>query len=216
MTIQLESAEHGDNEKQEDSGMTLLADKEVQEDGDNLEMLQAEESFKRLQEHVGVVYNHSIHLIKKIQQVFDPYFLADLSGEPQISSSSNTQGGLKAFLFGSVGLDRILASVYDFGKNVLEDFSSTVAEVYEEIQEAEGNVQQSSTGRACYGSNMKKLVHFICALTRIPCLNMEISRIIFCLAVFKRKSVPTTAQASIRVLATARLLQNVQGSFIKR
>uniref|UniRef100_A0A672G5P7 Clusterin n=1 Tax=Salarias fasciatus TaxID=181472 RepID=A0A672G5P7_SALFA len=121
-------------------------DKRLTEDGDDLELQQAEASFSQLQSNVSVLYNGSVALIRKTQQVSDRSFLAAFAAEPQISSHSTTQGGLRAFLFRSAGLDRILDSVYDFGKNVLEDFSSTVAEVYEGIQEAEESVQQSTSG----------------------------------------------------------------------
>ncbi|XP_029955761.1 LOW QUALITY PROTEIN: clusterin-like protein 1 [Salarias fasciatus] len=146
MSLQLEAKERVDSQQQEDSSVAPSADKRLTEDGDDLELQQAEASFSQLQSNVSVLYNGSVALIRKTQQVSDRSFLAAFAAEPQISSHSTTQGGLRAFLFRSAGLDRILDSVYDFGKNVLEDFSSTVAEVYEGIQEAEESVQQSTSG----------------------------------------------------------------------
>uniref|UniRef100_A0A672G0D1 Clusterin n=1 Tax=Salarias fasciatus TaxID=181472 RepID=A0A672G0D1_SALFA len=124
----LEAKERVDSQQQEDSSVAPSADKRLTEDGDDLELQQAEASFSQLQSNVSVLYNGSVALIRKTQQVSDRSFLAAFAAEPQISSHSTTQGGLRAFLFRSAGLDRILDSVYDFGKNVLEDFSSTVAE----------------------------------------------------------------------------------------
>lgn len=64
------------------------------------------------------------------------------TAEPQPSSLSAVQGGSNVDFFRTV--DHILDSVYDFGKNMLEEFSYTVADVFEEIREAENYFQHSS------------------------------------------------------------------------
>uniref|UniRef100_A0A7N6BUG4 Clusterin n=1 Tax=Anabas testudineus TaxID=64144 RepID=A0A7N6BUG4_ANATE len=108
----------------------------------DLEVLQAEASFSQLQSNISLLYNQSLILVKKMQQVFGHSFLVAFTAELQPSSLSAVQDGSNADLLRTV--DHILDSVSDFGKNVLEELSSTVADVFEEIQEAEDYFQQSS------------------------------------------------------------------------
>ncbi|XP_028289342.1 clusterin-like protein 1 [Parambassis ranga] len=142
MAAQLEATEHVYNQNQKDSGGTPSAENQVTEDRASLELLQAEASFSQLLSNTSLLYNQSIILITKMQQVFGHSFLAAFTTEIQPSM----QDGSSAGFFRAMRLDHILDSVIDLGKNVLEEFSSSVADVFEEIQEAEEYFQQSSQG----------------------------------------------------------------------
>ncbi|XP_069015482.1 clusterin-like protein 1 [Embiotoca jacksoni] len=136
MATQLEAPEGVSDQDEEDSGGTASAEEEG-----SLEMLQAEASFSQLLSSSSLMYNRSIIVVKKMQQVFGPSFLAAFATELQPRFPPGRSG---ASFFRTAGLDRILGSVYDFGRNVLEELSSTVADVLEEIDEAEEYFQQSS------------------------------------------------------------------------
>uniref|UniRef100_A0A3B4ES10 Clusterin n=1 Tax=Pundamilia nyererei TaxID=303518 RepID=A0A3B4ES10_9CICH len=132
------------NKNQENSGENVAAEKQVTEDKSNMELLQAEASFSDLLSNISLLYNQSIGLAKKMQPVFGHAFLETFATELQ-SSTLSTRGSSSGFL-GSVGLEHVLHSVLDFGKSVLEGFSAPVADLFEEIKEAEEYVQQSNTG----------------------------------------------------------------------
>ncbi|XP_071341051.1 clusterin-like protein 1 isoform X2 [Trachinotus anak] len=143
MADQLEATEHVYNQNEEDTGRTSSPQNEVEEGKAELELLQAEASFSQLLSNISLLYNQSIILAKKMQQRLGHSFFAAFTAELQPSSLSGIQGGSTAGFFTTADLDHILDSVYDFGRNVLEEFSSTVTDVFEEIQEAEEYFQQS-------------------------------------------------------------------------
>lgn len=146
MAAQLEATEQNYDQNEENVGRTNSPENQVAEDEEDLELLQADASFSQLLSNISLLHNRSVALVKRMQQVFGSSFLAAFNTQLQPSPLSAMQGGLSAGFFGMVGLDHIVDSVYDFGRNLLEDFSSTAAEVYEEVQEAEEYFQQTSRG----------------------------------------------------------------------
>ncbi|XP_040922242.1 clusterin-like protein 1 [Toxotes jaculatrix] len=144
MAAQLEATEHVSNQNQEKVGRTSSPQNEVEEGNADQELLLAEASFNQLLSNISLLYNQSVILVKKMQQVFGHSFLVAFTTELKPSPLSGVQGGSTAGFSRTTDLDHILDSVYDFGRNVLEEFSSTVADVFEEIQEAEEYFQQSS------------------------------------------------------------------------
>lgn len=146
MATQLEATERVYDEKDENAGHANSPENQVGEDETDLELLQADASFSQLLSNISLLHNQSVTLVKKMQQVFGPSFLAAFNTENLPSSLMATQGGSSAGFFGMVGLDHIVDSLVHFGRNVLEEFSSTVVDVFEEVQEAEEYFQQSSRG----------------------------------------------------------------------
>ncbi|XP_047423719.1 clusterin-like protein 1 isoform X2 [Mugil cephalus] len=140
MAAQLEAKEQVYSQNQENSGGDSSAEKQLPEDKANLDLLQAEASFSQLQANISLLFNHSVALAKKMQQVFGHSFLSAFTAEAQPNPESAAHAGF----FRTVGLDHVLDSVYDFGRNVLQELSSTVADAFEEIQEGEEYLQQSS------------------------------------------------------------------------
>lgn len=146
MAAQLESTERVYNQNEEREAQTSPTQSEGKAEQ---EILQAEGSFGQLLSHMTHLYNKSVTLVKKMQQRFGHSFFAAFTTELRPSPLSGMQDGPTGF-FTAAGLDHILDSVYDLGRNVLEEFSSTVTDVFEEIQEAEEYFQQSSRGVWCY------------------------------------------------------------------
>lgn len=197
MAAQLETTEHVYNQNQKDSGGTPSAENQVTEDRASLELLQAEASFSQLLLNTSLLYNHSVILIKKMQQVFGHSFLAAFTIEIQPSMQDRSSAGF----IRAMRLDHILDSVIDLGKNVLEEFSSSVADVFEGIQEAEEYFQQSSQG-TCH---VKHCLYFMCSWVTLLCVHTQRCRTVFCFGT-ERVSVQTAAETSIRVLAAPRLM----------
>uniref|UniRef100_A0A3Q1F8A7 Clusterin n=1 Tax=Acanthochromis polyacanthus TaxID=80966 RepID=A0A3Q1F8A7_9TELE len=144
MATQLEASEHVYNQNQENPDRTSSA--EITEDKSNLDLLQAETSFSQLLSNISLLYDHSVTVIQKMQQVFGRSFQASFTSELQPGLLSAVQGEPSAGFLRTVGLDHIFDSVFDFGKNVAEKFSSSIADVFEEIHEAEEYLQQESPG----------------------------------------------------------------------
>ncbi|KAM3593911.1 uncharacterized protein V6R79_025340 [Siganus canaliculatus] len=132
MAAQLEATEQVYNQKD----ITRSPDKVAEEEAD-LELLQADASFSQLMSNISLLHNHSVVLVRKMQQVFGRSFLAAFNTELQPSplSGSATERGSSADPVWPVDLHHIVDSVYDFGKNVLQELSSTVADVFEEMEE---------------------------------------------------------------------------------
>ncbi|XP_023182511.1 clusterin-like protein 1 isoform X1 [Xiphophorus maculatus] len=100
---------------------------EIKEDETDVELLQADAAFTQLLSNISDLYNHSISLMTSLQHVLGPSLL-EASASPDESDDS---------LLKSWGLDHILYSAFAFGKDVLQELSSTVEDVFEEIQEAD-------------------------------------------------------------------------------
>ncbi|XP_022622942.1 clusterin-like protein 1 [Seriola dumerili] len=144
MAAQLDATERVYNQNEENAGWTSSPQNRVEEGKAELELLQAEASFGQLLSNISLLYNQSLTLVKKMQQRFGHSFFAAFTAEIQPSTLSGVQDDSTAGFLATAGLDHILDSVYDFGRNVLEEFSSTVTDVFEEIHEAEESFQPSS------------------------------------------------------------------------
>lgn len=146
MASQLEATDHVYNQNEENAGGNDSVQIQIAGEKADLELLQADTVFSQLLSNISLLHNQSVHLVKTMQEVFGNTFLAAFTTDQQPGSLSDIPSGSSASFLGSVGLDHILDSVYDFGRNVLEEFSSTVADVFDDIEEAEEYFQQSATG----------------------------------------------------------------------
>ncbi|XP_068565611.1 clusterin-like protein 1 [Cebidichthys violaceus] len=165
MAAQLEAEEHVYNQNQENVGHTNSPENQLPEASVDLEVLRADASFGRLLSNTSLLYDRSTALVKRMQQVFGHSFLAAFTTEVRPSSLSSMQGSSGSF-FGSLGLDHVLESVSDFGRNVLEELSSTMADVFEEIQEAETYFQQPSTGTGALSAGGQPQSRHLCRRLR--------------------------------------------------
>ncbi len=144
MAAQLKTTEVYD--QNENVGRTNSPEQQVGEEKADLELQQADATFSQLLANVSLLHNHSVTLVRKMQAVFGHSFLVAFNTELQPSPLMATQSSSGTGFFGTVGLDHIMDSVYGFGRNVLEELSSTVADVFEEVQEAEEYFQQPGRG----------------------------------------------------------------------
>eukprot|EP00064_Thunnus_orientalis_P006549 superscaffoldBa00000686_g6567 len=163
MASQLEATDHVYNQNEEDAGGDQ---NQPAEDKADLELLQADVSFSQLLSNISLLHNQSVHLVKKMQEVFGHSFLAAFTTELQPRPLSVLQSGSSAGFFRTVSLDHILDSVYDFGKNVLEEFSTTVADVFEEIEEAEEYFQQPGRETGSYSAFGQSQSRHLCRRLR--------------------------------------------------
>uniref|UniRef100_A0A673BNG3 Clusterin n=1 Tax=Sphaeramia orbicularis TaxID=375764 RepID=A0A673BNG3_9TELE len=145
-TIQCTEQVYNQNE---DPDQTVSTPNHIPEGKPDLE-LEADALFRQLLSNVSLWYNQSFGLVKKMQQVLGHSFLEAFTIDLPPRPLPATQSYSSPSFFRTVSLDHILDSVYDFGRNVLEEFSSTVAEVFEEIQEAE-EFQPLIRGNGCKG-----------------------------------------------------------------
>uniref|UniRef100_A0A3B5A2L6 Clusterin n=1 Tax=Stegastes partitus TaxID=144197 RepID=A0A3B5A2L6_9TELE len=134
-SFKLDATEHVYNQNQESSDGTSSA--EITEDRSHLDLSQAETSFSQLSSNISLLYDRSISVVQRMQQVFGRSFQAAFTSELQPGPLSAMQGEPSAGFLRTVGLDHVFDSVFDFGKNVVEKFSSTVADAFEEMHEAE-------------------------------------------------------------------------------
>nr|XP_046228101.1 clusterin-like protein 1 [Scatophagus argus] len=163
MASQLEATIYDQTE--ENVGRTGSPRQATEDDGDQ-ELLQADASFSQLLSNISLLHNHSVTLVKKMQHVFGHTFLAAFNTELQPSPVSAMQGGSSAGLFGTVSLDHIVDSVYDFGRNVLEEFRSTVADALEDVQEAEEYFRQPSRDTGSLSALRQSQNRYMCRRLR--------------------------------------------------
>ncbi|XP_012708642.2 clusterin-like protein 1 [Fundulus heteroclitus] len=126
MASQIEATER------KNSDQSFSAENQIKEDKTDMELLQAEASFAQMLSNISDLYDDSIALAKRMQHVLGPSFL-----ELQSSSLSAPQDGSGDGFFKSLGLDHMFHSAIAFGRDVMEEFSSTVEDVFGEIQEAD-------------------------------------------------------------------------------
>ncbi|KAK1885392.1 Clusterin-like protein 1 [Dissostichus eleginoides] len=94
---------------------------------EDLELLQADASFSQLLSNISLLYNQSIMLVKRKEQVFGDSFLAAFTTEsrPSLVSAMQSPG-----FFTTLGFNQILGSVSDFGKNC-----PSVQQLHSEVEE---------------------------------------------------------------------------------
>ncbi|XP_059183172.1 clusterin-like protein 1 [Centropristis striata] len=141
-------------------------EEQLTEEGADAELLQADASFSQLQSNLSLLYEQSVTLVKRMQQELGRSFLAAFTTEVQPGTQAALHGDSSAGFFRMAGLDHIFHSVSDFGRNVLEELSSTVADVFEEIQEAEEYFQQPSTDTGSLSALGQSQSRYLCRRLR--------------------------------------------------
>ncbi|XP_068438203.1 clusterin-like protein 1 [Clinocottus analis] len=166
VTAQLDATEHVYNQDEEDVARSNAPGNRLPEDGADVEFLQADASFGRLLSNTSLLYSRSAALVKRMQRALGRSFLTAFTTEVRPSPLSSMQGGSSAGFLRTLGLDHILQSVSDFGRNVLDELSSTVADVFEDIQEAETYFQQPSAGAAPLSALGQSHSRYLCRQLR--------------------------------------------------
>ncbi|XP_035287423.1 clusterin-like protein 1 [Anguilla anguilla] len=124
--------------------MTSLANQEVllvngsAEDLD-VEVLQVEDSFGRLLRRVGSLYDRSVALATSMHQEFAQVFRAVFSPETSGGSVEHLAQARgepdSSDFFQGVGLDEVLETFFNFSRSVLQEFSSAVTQVFDDIHQ---------------------------------------------------------------------------------
>uniref|UniRef100_A0A3B3Z1J8 Clusterin n=1 Tax=Poecilia mexicana TaxID=48701 RepID=A0A3B3Z1J8_9TELE len=132
------------------------AESQIKEDETDVELLQADAAFTQLLSDMSDLYNHSIGLMKSFQHVLGPSLLEAFTSELQSGSTSASPDESDGGFLRSWGLDRVFYSAFEFGKDVLEELSSTVEDVFEEIQEADEYFHHSNRAKMTNSLLMSK------------------------------------------------------------
>ncbi|MBN3315669.1 CLUL1 protein, partial [Atractosteus spatula] len=105
------------------------------------EVAQIENSFHQLLSEVNSLYEKSVMLVTKMQKQFDQAlqaaFTSDLrSKELEEKPLSPSQQTPDSGFFEGLGLEDVLESFFDFGRNVFEEFSSVITQAFGDLQES--------------------------------------------------------------------------------
>ncbi|XP_065805022.1 clusterin-like protein 1 [Labrus bergylta] len=141
LAAQLEDTDRYYYQNEENVGHANLAEN-YQVTGDEADLQQMDASFGQLLSRTNFLFNQSVTVVEKMQQVFSESFLLAFTAELHPGPLSSTQGGSSLGFFRTLGLDHLVDSVYDFGRNVMGEISSSVADVFEDVQGEEENSQQ--------------------------------------------------------------------------
>ncbi|XDV27423.1 hypothetical protein PO909_030958 [Leuciscus waleckii] len=107
----------------------------------DLEVVRIEDSFSNLLTKVGTLVNRSAVLVSHFHHELDQALRRAFS--PELQEDKESELALKpankaldsAFLEG-VGLDDVLESFFDFGRNVLEEFGAVITQAFSDIHDA--------------------------------------------------------------------------------
>ncbi|XP_074550157.1 clusterin-like protein 1 [Halichoeres trimaculatus] len=131
LAAQLEETDQFYFPDEENVGYANLAG-ETQVTEDDADLLQVDASFNQLLSKTSILFNHSVTLVRKMEQVFGEAFLFAFTADFQPGPLSGMQVGSSPGFFKTLGLGQIVDSVYDFGRNVMGDMSSSVSDVLED------------------------------------------------------------------------------------
>ncbi|KAM4557332.1 clusterin-like protein 1 [Fundulus diaphanus] len=103
------------------------------------DVVQIEDSFKRVLSKVGTLVNRSITLVSRMSSKFDRVlqtaFLNDTDVPSEESASDPYYPGRDSGFLQGVGLEEVLESFFDFGKSVVEEFGAVVTQVFDDLQQ---------------------------------------------------------------------------------
>lgn len=108
----------------------LAEDTQVTEDDADFQQVDA--SFSQLLSKTDLLFNQSLTLVRKMEQVLGESFLLGFIADLQPGPLSNMQVGSSPGFFRTLGLGPIVDSVYHFGKNVMGEISSSVSDAFED------------------------------------------------------------------------------------
>lgn len=106
----------------------------------NSDVVQLEDSFKRLMTKVDNLVDHSVALVSrmrtKLDTVLQRAFLNDSAALTEETTSDPYSPSRDSGFLQGVGLEEVLDSFFDFGKSVLDEFGAVVTQVFDNISEA--------------------------------------------------------------------------------
>uniref|UniRef100_A0A3Q2PTD7 Clusterin n=2 Tax=Fundulus heteroclitus TaxID=8078 RepID=A0A3Q2PTD7_FUNHE len=103
------------------------------------DVVQIEDSFRRVLSKVGTLVNRSIALVSRMSSKFDRVlqkaFLNDTDAPTEEGASDPYYPGRDSGFLQGVGLEEVLESFFDFGKSVVEEFGAVVTQVFDDLQQ---------------------------------------------------------------------------------
>lgn len=104
-----------------------------------------EDSFTSLQNKVHDLYDKAAMLVSNMSKEFDTAFQTAFAANSSSRLLSPDQAVLEPGFFQGVRLDDVLESFFDFGKSVIEEFSSVITDVFDQVpQESEWDSEQQT------------------------------------------------------------------------
>ncbi|KAJ8358188.1 hypothetical protein AAFF_G00027040 [Aldrovandia affinis] len=119
---------------QSEDGQDLISNQNSE--NPDAELMQMEDSFGQLQLRVSALYNKSVALVTAMHREFDSAFCAAFANSLTPKPTPPVPDALDVNLLEGIGLEDVLDSFFDFGKSMLEEFSSVITEVFDQIQDA--------------------------------------------------------------------------------
>ncbi|KAJ8385853.1 hypothetical protein AAFF_G00182090 [Aldrovandia affinis] len=119
---------------QSEDGQDLISNQNSE--NPDAELMQMEDSFGQLQLRVSALYNKSVALVTAMHREFDSAFCAAFANSLMPKPTPPVPDALDVNFLEGIGLEDVLDSFFDFGKSMLEEFSSVITEVFDQIQDA--------------------------------------------------------------------------------
>ncbi|MED6277346.1 hypothetical protein CHARACLAT_012456 [Characodon lateralis] len=108
-------------------------------DKSETDVLQIEDSFRRVMGKVGTLVNRSITLVSRmssnLDRVLQKAFLNNTDVLSKESTSNPYDPGRDSGFLQGVGLEEVLESFFDFGKSVVEEFGAVVTQVFDDLHQ---------------------------------------------------------------------------------
>ncbi|XP_047224136.1 clusterin-like protein 1 isoform X2 [Girardinichthys multiradiatus] len=108
-------------------------------DKSETDVLQIEDSFRRVISKVGTLVNRSITLVSRmssnLDRVLQKAFLNNTDVLSEESTSNPYDPGHDSGFLQGVGLEEVLESFFDFGKSVVEEFGAVVTQVFDDLHQ---------------------------------------------------------------------------------
>lgn len=138
------SSRFGNREPRADSG-DILVNQDI--NNTDTQVVGIEESFNRLVSKVNSLVGRCDVAVSrmgtKLGKVFQNAFLNDLGAPMEETTDDRYSPDQDSGFLQGVGLEEVLGSFYDFGKNMLDEFGAVVTQVFDDISEV---VQEKKTG----------------------------------------------------------------------
>nr|XP_023649172.1 clusterin-like protein 1 [Paramormyrops kingsleyae] len=105
-----------------------------------------EDSFTSLQNKVYDLYDKAVMLVSSMSKELDTAFQATFAANSTSRLLSPDQSVLEPGFFQGIRLDDVLESLFDFGRSVIEEFSSVITDVFDQTPQDSERVSEQQTG----------------------------------------------------------------------
>lgn len=104
-----------------------------------------EDSFTNLQNKVYDLYDKAAMLVSSMNKELDTAFQATFTADSTSRLLSPDQSVLEPGFFQGIRLDDVLESLFDFGRSVMEEFSSVITDIFDQTpKDSEWDAEQQT------------------------------------------------------------------------